>query len=367
MKVLDLFSGIGGFSLGLERAGMETVAFCEYDKKAQLVLKKHWPSIPIFDDVRELTWIKFVQDARKRELEVGEESKRTASHATQSNKGNIELKTKIPETKKTGLGVEKRKKKSLNTTGRSASAAEKPSKNSSASIINTITGTQSEENINHKLGNLLSSGDSRQTIKSSATTAITQNHTMGSAHTEEFRVDVITAGVPCQPASAAGKQRGEGDDRWLWPEALRVISEFHPRWCILENVSGLLALDEGMAFERLCLALEEKGYEVQTLIIPACSLNAPHRRDRLWIVAHSDSSGWRERWGAVTIPPEQLALKHDSEVRAGGHWAVEPIVGRVANGIPRRVDRLKQLGNSVIPQIVEQIGRAIMEIEGSNS
>ena len=104
-------------------------------------------------------------------------------------------------------------------------------------------------------------------------------------------IDLLTAGPPCQPASQAGKQRGASDDRWLWPETFRVIREFHPQWCVLENVPGILALNGGMEFEHLLTTLEGEGYAVQSLIIPACAVNAKHRRDRVWIVAHANSRG----------------------------------------------------------------------------
>ena len=526
MKVLDLFSGIGGFSLGLERAGMETIAFCEFDKKAQLVLKKHWPDIPIYDDIRELTWKKFVQDAKKQKLKAAEECKHTANHVTHNNSENGERKTGNGPEKTQETGQKRKKMKSSNSTEGGVFVAEKPQENFSPLTTSSTTETQSEGNISHKHGSSSLNEDSPMTTKSFATTATTQEQTMDHAHTEEFRVDVITAGVPCQPASQAGKRGGESDNRWLWPEALRVISEFHPRWAILENVYGFLTLDNGMAFDKVCVALEAEGYSIQTFIIPACAVNAPHRRERYWIigrkgdvenssgtrtgvtlgtisdqgrgtgegraesirqghgeagtnrtattsqdVAHTDSDskrprkksrqpkrdttgecsgdsskilahakggksgvkktgdgrespvgGSKEESSNVAYPvssPKGTAhrkrtsriadkkqnngnqfrndsgnsgetLAHTKGGNRDGHenvprdespetqeifgngsgpgrfdswWAVEPNVGRVAHGVPNRVDRLKQLGNAVIPQIPELIGRAIMAVE----
>lgn len=106
-------------------------------------------------------------------------------------------------------------------------------------------------------------------------------------------VDLLTGGPPCQPASLAGKRRGTDDDRWLWPEVLRVVHESKPSWCVFENPTGLITLNGGVEFERVCLALETEGYEVQPIIIPACALNAIHRRDRVWIVAHYPSNRCR--------------------------------------------------------------------------
>ena len=103
-------------------------------------------------------------------------------------------------------------------------------------------------------------------------------------------INLLTGGVPCQPASVAGKRKGKEDNRWLWPETFRVISEAKPTWCILENVGGLLALERGLVFENLLAEMESQGYEVQSFIIPACAVNAPHRRDRVWIVAKSNGS-----------------------------------------------------------------------------
>ena len=99
------------------------------------------------------------------------------------------------------------------------------------------------------------------------------------------RIDIITGGFPCQPFSNAGKQRGNDDDRYLWPEMLRAIREVQPRWVVGENVRGLLTNAGGMVFEQVCADMEALGYEVQPLLVPACAVDAPHRRDRVWIVA----------------------------------------------------------------------------------
>jgi DNA (cytosine-5)-methyltransferase 1 len=167
LKILDLFSGLGGFSLGLERTGnFETIAFCDNDKYSNLLLQKHWKGVKIYKDVKEITKEKLESDG-------------------------VEL------------------------------------------------------------------------------------------------PDIITGGFPCQPFSVAGKQKGTSDDRHLWPEMFRIIQELKPRWVIGENVKGLVNLQDGMVFETVCTDLEGEGYEVRAFNIPAAGVGAPHRRERIWIVAHA--------------------------------------------------------------------------------
>lgn len=105
------------------------------------------------------------------------------------------------------------------------------------------------------------------------------------------RIDVLTGGFPCQPFSVAGKRLGTDDPRHLWPEMLRAIREIRPRWVVGENVRGILSWSGGMVFEQVCADLEAAGYEVQPLVLPACGVGAPHRRDRVWFVAHACCHG----------------------------------------------------------------------------
>lgn len=104
-------------------------------------------------------------------------------------------------------------------------------------------------------------------------------------------IDLVTGGFPCQPFSLAGKQLGENDERYLWPHMLRAIREVRPRWVVAENVRGLITQSDGMVFEQVCADLEAEGYEVQPFVLPAAGVGAPHRRDRLWIVAHRADAG----------------------------------------------------------------------------
>lgn len=112
------------------------------------------------------------------------------------------------------------------------------------------------------------------------------------------RIDILTGSTPCQPFSQAGQRKGSNDERHLFPEFLRVVQEVKPAWICLENVFGLLNIEDGRVFEAYNTSLESEGYSVQTVCIPASAIGAPHRRDRLWIVAHTKSerehSGHRE-------------------------------------------------------------------------
>ena len=241
LKVLDLFSGIGGFSLGLERAGMETVAFCEIDPKARKVLAKHWPHVPVFEDVKTL------------------------------NKGLLD-----------------------------------------------------EKNIS---------------------------------------VDLICGGFPCQDISFAGKGAGiEGERSGLWTEYARIIGELRPQYAIVENVSALL----GRGLDRVLGDLAQIGYDAEWHCIPASAVGHPQRRDRIWIVAYSSS---RRMEGNISTSLHRLyEIPWSENERRATEWRKRsdlptPYLCRSSDGVPDRMDRLKQLGNAVVPQIPELIGKAIMEIK----
>lgn len=230
-------------------------------------------------------------------------------------------------------------------------------------------------------------------------------------------VDVISGGFPCQPFSVAGKRRGKEDDRFLWPEMLRVVSELRPAWVVGENVAGIVS----MAIDQALSDLESIGYTCQAFVIPACAVDAPHRRDRCAIVANSQSARNRglpvqPRRPQQTHPdafrggkdvadadrhrlqrrkqpgafeqrrekkPHRAACergktadytnssgqhrddrrKEQPELAHGCWWPTEPDVGRVANGVPCRVDRLKCLGNAVVPAQFYPIFQAIADVE----
>jgi len=105
----------------------------------------------------------------------------------------------------------------------------------------------------------------------------------------EKKIDVLTGGFPCQPYSSAGKRRGKDDERHLWPEMCRAIREIKPRWIVGENVLGLVNWNDGLVFHEVQTDLENEGYEVQPFLLPAAAVNAPHRRDRIWFIAHANS------------------------------------------------------------------------------
>jgi len=105
------------------------------------------------------------------------------------------------------------------------------------------------------------------------------------------KIDILTGGFPCQPFSTAGKRRGTEDNRYLWPEMLRAIREIQPRYIVGENVRGLINWNGGLVFKQVLSDLEDEGYEVIPIILPACGKNAPHRRERIWFVAFSNSAG----------------------------------------------------------------------------
>ena len=219
--------------------------------------------------------------------------------------------------------------------------------------------------------------------------------------------DLICGGFPCQPYSQAGLQKGKADPRHLWPEMFRLIRECRPTWVIGENVIGItkLGLDEVLN------DLENEGYATRTFNIPACATGAPHLRQRLWIIAHSESVRLQEYGHSQTkdaversknvadpkgerhgggsseergVSKRKLFEEEQEGPEVGGqvkgrskpcsyrsirseenYWSVEPNVGRLVNGLPNRVPQLRALGNSVIPQIIEEIGYAIKKAETS--
>ena len=282
LKVLDLFSGIGGFSLGLESTGFfETIAFVEKDEFCQKVLKKNFNNIPIEGDIRNV-------------------------------KG------------------------------------------------------------------------------------------------DRYQADVVTGGFPCQPFSVAGKRKGTDDDRYLWDETIRVVRECKPKWFIGENVEGLVNIQEGMVLRQVQDDLEKEGFEVQCLIIPASGIGAWHQRKRIWIMGYSEHNGHTstkirkssnqtndncKKGEYQTIKSEGTSTPRNNEnVRMECNqswnwnevwsktercseqdkqqtwWQTQSDLCGVPNGVSygldkNRANRIKALGNSIVPQIARELGLAIMETE----
>ena len=284
MRHVDLCSGIGGFALGFQWAGLSyPVLFCDTEPWCRKVLNKHWPDVPIAEDVKELA-------------------------------------------------------------------------NDPDGLVPDCS--------------------------------------------------IITAGYPCQPFSVAGDRRGQDDDRHIWPEIFTIIKAKRSTWCIFENVFGHIS----MRLDEVLSDLEGENYAVRPFVIPACAVDAPHRRDRVWIIAKNvenaghrtgrhkwvaetgqDPSGeWaadtskasgsgqqsetlanadskRLQGGKKTRNTSQIWKKRNKQLTRrnkfpkGQNWLPEPPVGRVANGIPRRVDRLRGLGNAIVPQIAQRIGETILE------
>ena len=296
MNVLDLFSGIGGFSLGLESTGFfKTIAFVEKDRFCQKVLQKNFPNVPIEDEIR------------------------------------------------------------------------------------NVRGSR-------------------------------------------YQADVVTGGFPCQPFSVAGKRKGTDDDRYLWDEMLRVITEVKARWIVGENVAGIINIENGKVLQQIQKDLESEGFQVQCLIIPASGVGAWHQRKRVWIIAYSDNNGSHRPKRNATIksgnePKDRLSIGNDKDVsnsdsRLRGRrtaigesgeneirriyskkeeqarndirsktvgcdavskqteswWEAQSELCGVPHGISYgldkdRANRIKALGNSIVPQIAFEIGRAIIRAE----
>jgi DNA (cytosine-5)-methyltransferase 1 len=177
---------------------------------------------------------------------------------------------------------------------------------------------------------------------------------------ETGSADVVCGGYPCQPFSLAGKRAGEKDERHLWSEMLRIIRAVRPRWVICENVAAHV----GRGFDTVADDLEQEGFAVWPFLIPACAIGSPQRRERLWIVAHT--KGITKRTG---LREDEPTKERRGRPRYGGcedrGWPTEPSMGRVAYGVPKRVDRLRALGNAIVPQIAQMIGDAIMMTEAA--
>lgn len=219
---------------------------------------------------------------------------------------------------------------------------------------------------------------------------------------------ILTGGFPCQPFSQAGRRKGTADDRYQWPNMFRVIQNAKPDWVIAENVRGLVTWNDGMVLEQVCVDLESEGYEVQPFIIPACAVNAPHRRDRVWIIANcansrtkglqkreinpddtADASSERLRgrglqrcqgreWQVDEDERQRAEVRGQNQGRSRRDWnqdwrevAASTCNARMDDGLSREVDgisysfakwrneSIKAYGNAIVPQVAMEIFRAI--------
>jgi|SRR5215469_1068324 len=316
---LDLFSGIGGFALAAQWAGFRTIGFCEIEKYCQKVLAKHFVAQIMAD-----SFVQRVQDDGCAET----------------------------------------------------------------------SGAQ---------GKVQTNGSKWEWVWANARQC---GYTYGDIRNLNGRdftgVTLITGGFPCQPFSVAGKRRGAADDRALWPEMLRVIEEARPAWVLGENVTGIITME----LDTVLSDLEALGYSTRTFVIPACGVDARHRRNRVWIVAHSGGIGndggsgeCRGQEGSESchqsIRPSEHAVdladaissRVEGSTQAGdlgscrsqrdqfvercsgactwpeeSQWFLESGMGRVAHGVSHRVDRLKGLGNAIVPQVAYQILKEIRKL-----
>lgn len=166
------------------------------------------------------------------------------------------------------------------------------------------------------------------------------------------RVDLVAAGFPCQPVSLAGKRKGEKDERWLWPYLYKLILLLRPRFVLLENVPGLLS---GGGMGTILSDLSQMGYDAEWDCIRASSIGAPHKRERVYIISYPNSFRCNRRKGLFQTAQEAGRFPTKREI-----WNSEPGMDRVAYGVPNRIQRVRALGNSVVPQVVEDIGKLII-------
>ena len=171
-------------------------------------------------------------------------------------------------------------------------------------------------------------------------------------------VRVVCGGPPCQSASYLGLRLGSADPRWGWPWLLDVVRAVGPEYVIVENPPAILTLHDGRAFGGILGALADLGFDAEWSVLSACAFGAPHTRERLFMVAHA-AGGGREP-GRGPRPAAQEVEPRRRDAQPGGPWTGEPGVHGVAYGVPRAMERRRGLGNAVVPQVSEYIGRLVM-------
>ena len=300
----DLFAGIGGFSLALDRVFNDATIrhiFCEWEQFPTAVLKQHWPDGEFWGDIHDLNLSlelgiiksRLCQDHAhtvKKNLELTTLTGAKSASQKQPVKGSTAVKS---DTKHIKLELEKLLEdfapKLSQTMAESVPVAERLNHHSSPLTTSKAAAQKSEKPcLACSSTATLEPITIRQTISSYATTVITESTGLEYAHTKD-ETTILTGGFPCQPFSAAGRRRGTEDARWLWPEMFRTIQITRPEWVIAENVRGFTNWGGGMAFDKVLSDLEAENYSHRAFIIPAVAVNAPHRRDRVWIVANRNS------------------------------------------------------------------------------
>ena len=186
-------------------------------------------------------------------------------------------------------------------------------------------------------------------------------------------IDILSGGFPCQPYSSAGKRLGKEDERHLWPEMLRAIREIQPSWVVGENVRGLTNWNGGLVFDEVQSELEIEGYEVLPFLLPACAVGTPHRRDRIWFIAHSDTSRVYKQYIPTKSNEKATHCRLSFEKRDFSAFPSQPPILRRDDGISQRLDfktfskwrnqSIKAYGNAIVPQVAYQIFKSILQYQ----
>ena len=189
-------------------------------------------------------------------------------------------------------------------------------------------------------------------------------------------IDIISGGFPCQPFSLAGQRKGTEDERYLWGEMLRAIQEIKPEWVVAENVLGITNIDGGLVFNQVCVDLENEGYEVQSFVISASSKNAPHKRERVWFIAHTNNTRGHSRFREIQEPNGEIPKRNNDakfgHTNAHDNWdqfPTQPPFCGGDDGLPTKLDgitfskwrgeSIKGYGNAIVPQIAHQLFQII--------
>jgi len=186
-------------------------------------------------------------------------------------------------------------------------------------------------------------------------------------------IDILSGGFPCQPYSTAGLRKGKEDERHLWPQMLRAIREIKPSWVVGENVRGLVNWGGGLVFDEVQTDMEAEGYEVLPFLLPACAVNAPHRRDQIWFVANTDTTRIHKQYLATESNQKTKHSGASFEARNFSRFPTQSPVCGGNDGISKELDgitfskwrneSIKAYGNAIVPQVAYEIFKTIKQIE----